>query len=148
MRDVCNNISIAKVFEQTAVYDAMIALSDSFFNQTVDKKTLSQKLFQHGTFKMAICDGVIAGFIGYYVNDKDSKTAFLSTIVISKGFHRRGIGTLLLRDCFSDCRSKGMAFCRLEVEKSNVSAINFYKRFGFEKEKESSEKSDYYICSL
>ena len=41
-----------------------------------------------------------------------------------------------------------MLICRLEVEKSNLDAIRFYKKLGFLFEREATELSDYYFCKL
>ena len=130
------------------IITALESCADDFYNGTVDKTVLAKKLSQYGVFKKATIDGEIAGFIGYYANDLESGMAYLSTIVISKNYQGRGIGTLLLRECLDDCRNRGMITCRLEVDKNNTSAITFYKRFGFVKEKEASEMSDNYICRL
>jgi len=136
------------ISDEACIFRIMLNLADDFYNRTVDKTVLAKKLSQYGVFKKATIDGEIAGFIGYYANDLESGMAYLSTIVITKKYQGRGIGTLLLHECLDDCRNRGMTTCRLEVDKNNMSAITFYKRFGFANEKVASEMSDYYICKL
>ena len=139
---------IESVVDQSEIIHAMEELLDDFFSRNVDIEELSKKISQYGYFKVAYIDDDVAGFIGYYANDEESGVAFITTLVLAQQFHRRGIGTLLLQECLTDCRNKGMSFCKLEVDKKNTNAILFYKQFGFEKEAEATATSDYYICKL
>ena len=143
-----NQIRIVPEKNEDRIYEVFEELSDAFYRKDVDKKQLAKKLSRFGAFQIPFYDAAVAGFVGYYMNDSLSKVAFLSTIVVSPGFHRGGIGTFLLYHCLRECNNSGMLICRLEVEKSNLDAIRFYKKLGFLFEREATELSDYYFCKL
>ena len=130
------------------IYNALETCADSFYNQSVDKRKLAKKLAAYGNVTAAFVHEDLAGVVCYYANNYETKTAFLSVIVIRGEYQGCGIGSLLLRCFMEDAEAKGMLACRLEVDCRNENAIAFYSRKGFEKIGMASETSDYYECRL
>lgn len=141
-------ICLEHISEEKRIFDTMEKLSDCFFNRNLDRVQFSKKLARFGNFCVVYNRDEIAGFVGYYTNEIINKTGYLSTIVVSPNYQRKGVGTVLLNECLADCRNKGMIRCRLEVDKENLKAIQFYLRNGFQKERDASQRTEYYICNL
>jgi len=72
-----------------------------------------------------------AGFIGFYTNDKKNRKAYLSIISILPHFQGKGYGKKLMELMISKCVEMGMIDISLEVQSTNIKAINCYKKFGF-----------------
>ena len=126
----------------------MQQLACDFYCKTVNVEILSKKIAEFGVLKAAFVENELAGFIGYYSNDYIAKKAYITEIVVASNYRSQGVGKALLIECLEDCRNKGMRYCSLEVNKNNINAIRFYNHFGFSKEKEASDSSDYYICDI
>ena len=74
-------------------------------------------------------DGKAIGGMAYADTDSDGKTVMLRQLYVHPSFQGRGIGGMLLDEvlnAFADAES-----ARLEVEAQNMSAIDFYRAFGF-----------------
>ncbi|WP_455480227.1 ribosomal protein S18-alanine N-acetyltransferase [Bartonella sp. B23] len=59
--------------------------------------------------------------------------AEIITIAVQPHFHRKGIGTLLLDSILRHLHHEGTIKLFLEVEETNLSALNLYQHFKFEK---------------
>lgn len=51
---------------------------------------------------------------------------------VKEKFRRKGVGTLLMNQAIKTAREKGARILVLETQTCNVSAIDFYLRYGFE----------------
>ena len=133
------------------IYSVLTLLGDSLFNQDynnpVKLKELANKYAQFSIFLKADIDNEIKGFCSFYCNDTINKTAFLSIIVVSKTSQGNGIGHSLIEKMKTICKEKGMKNIKLEVNKNNHAAIDFYKKHGFSLISESDE-TGYYICNI
>lgn len=67
--------------------------------------------------------------------------AHLLVIAVAPSCQKQGIGTLMLRHCESEARSRGLPAVVLEVRPSNINALDFYQRHGFE---QLAVRKDYY----
>ncbi len=72
-----------------------------------------------------ILDDLLVGFIEYM---KIYETIEIEYIVVNKVYQRKGIGKSLVLEIFKDDKIEKSI---LEVKKSNIAAINFYKSLGF-----------------
>ena len=85
--------------------------------------------------KLTTETGETAGFlVGRRVLSASSEKGFdaeIYNIGVKQAFHRRGCGTMLLREFLNRCISQKVHTVWLDVRVSNRSAIAFYKRFGF-----------------
>ena len=71
----------------------------------------------------------LVGFCIYWVTF-DSAT--ICQIAVHPSFRRKHLGSYLLKEMLDECYAKRAEFVTLEVRKSNLSAIEFYKHNGFE----------------
>lgn len=88
------------------------------------------------------------GFVTLYANDYESKIAYISFIGVKKEAQNMKIGKKLLKVCFEKSAELGMKHIKLEVQKENLNAIEFYKRNGFAYLNEASSKSVYLIKEI
>jgi len=75
-------------------------------------------------------EGRIVGFIAG-VNNAPYNARILMLAVLEP-HRRRGIGSTLMDAFLQQCALRGMRTVELEVRVSNETAINFYKRYGFQ----------------
>lgn len=71
----------------------------------------------------------LVGFINYSIL---YERAELNYIYVDKNFRREGIANKLMEYMFIELRKEKVLSITLEVKKSNVSAINLYKKWKFE----------------
>lgn len=80
----------------------------------------------------------IVGYIGlWFVMDE----CHITNIAVLPEFRRNKVASKLVNEMFKLCKFYETSYILLEVRKSNVPAINFYKKIGF---KEDSIRKDYY----
>ena len=79
--------------------------------------------------------------IGYLIAMLAADTADILNIGIDPDFKRQGYGTGLLNHLIEELRKRNISEILLEVRAGNKSAIQFYKRQGFE---EISVRKNYY----
>ncbi len=91
-------------------------LKDNF---DVEKRNAFEKVLVY------VLDGEVVGFIEYM---KMYEVVEIEYIVVSENSRRKGIGKSLIIDAIS---SKDVEKAILEVKKSNIGAIEFYKKLGF-----------------
>lgn len=77
-------------------------------------------------YSVAAENGETIGYIGGYVV---FDTVYINNIAVKGNFRRCGTATALMTDFINKCEDK---IITLEVRQSNISAINLYKKFGFE----------------
>lgn len=74
------------------------------------------------------------GLLIFYANRKDF--SFLTSIAVKRDYQGMGYGNELLRFFLRYSQNKGFKKMRLQVDSSNIKAINLYKKYGFKFEKE------------
>lgn len=146
------DISITKVIDEFEIFNI---LSD--FNQTfnptltergLDLRSYSKKLSTKSDFIGAYYKGNCIGLVSFYANDYKSRISYLTLIAVDNNFRRMGIGQLLLDKFLQISLERSMQKAMLEVAINNLSAINFYKKNGFEFFKKSSESFIYMVKNL
>lgn len=97
-------------------------------------------------------DGLHAGYdgwvahrhnriVGFSMTMHAPDVAHLLVIAVSPDAHREGVGTALIRHCEKEAAARGLPALLLEVRPSNVGALAFYRRHGFE---QIAVRRDYY----
>lgn len=75
-------------------------------------------------------EGQVLGFIfGIMLSRSDARILMLA---VDARFRGRGVGTVLYREFLRQCSLKGLRTITLEVRVSNVLAIRFYEKMGFQ----------------
>ena len=90
-----------------------------------------QKIDNFACFLIARKETEIAGFSAFYMNDQESKTAFVTLIAVAPHMQGQNIGTLLLEESEKLARENGMRRMFLKVRSENLKAIRFYEKQGY-----------------
>ena len=85
------------------------------------------------------------GFVAFYANNIESKSSFITTVIVHPNARGKGIAKMLLRCVLATMRERGFIQCSLEVQKTNIPAYNLYKSLGFDL---INEKEQSYILGL
>lgn len=85
---------------------------------------------------LATVEGRTAGFAHVAEREpaecvKDLSALYLNRLYLDKAFHRRGLGSLLMDECYAEARSRGFDWIWLSVWEHNDPALAFYERSGF-----------------
>lgn len=96
----------------------------------VELRDYAFKIVRCATRFEAWYDNALIGLVAAYFNDK-SLTAFITNVSVTSSYKRMGIGRDLLHMCLKEAANKKIDQLQLQVEKENLIAIAFYKKFGF-----------------
>ncbi|MBP0979849.1 MAG: ribosomal protein S18-alanine N-acetyltransferase [Oscillospiraceae bacterium] len=80
--------------------------------------------------------------IGYLILYQVLKQGYITNLAVYKNFRNIGVASSLLDFLINYSKSNYFEFISLEVRKSNILAINLYKKFGFNK---VGERKNFYI---
>jgi ribosomal protein S18 acetylase RimI-like enzyme len=72
------------------------------------------------------------GFVAYYANDKASKQAFITLVLVAPGDRGLGLGRSLVACVLDVVKRRGFTSCRLEVAAENAPAQAMYQQLGFQ----------------
>lgn len=142
------------LFLQTAkqIAEVMGECANSFFDQSLnnqdDINVLAEKFHRYGRVYAAYLKKKPAGFIAFYCNNAVTHQAYLSMIIVKDNFQHMGIGAELLNEMIKDCVDHMCETVKLEVNKANVPAIEFYRHKGFKRSGAASDKTDFYVLLL
>ena len=122
-------------------------LSDRTLHEPKRLMELAVKYAAHAKVIIASSGGKASGICAFYCNDTETKTAYITMIIVAKSAQGCGIGSLFLKETAARSKACGMEKIRLQVLNRNQNAISFYKNHGFTLEKQQ-ETSSYYICKI
>lgn len=101
----------------------------------------TEKQLEYGHFMAAFMDDELSGYICFYSNDMDSRTAYVTSM--SVGDHGLISGRIfceLVGEAVRVAVGEGMNKVKVQVHKDNLHARKLYEKLGFEYiEKESEE---------
>lgn len=145
------NYSIEQVFYRD-ILEAMQFCKSSMFDSDIwnqdSLEQLAKKYSENAHVAVVKVEDNIAGYVAFYCNDMESKTAYISMIVVKSEYQGLHLGGKLLDYVVSISKEKGMCKIKLEVAKENKKATGFYIHKGFVFKNEASEHSDYYILDI
>ena len=81
-------------------------------------------------FLVAEWHGSAVGFLAAVINAPQQ--ARILMLAVYSSHRRHGFGSALMNAFLNECGMRGVKSVELEVRKSNVEAIGFYNRYGFE----------------
>lgn len=91
-------------------------------------KAYIEKIQKNGIIFYTKKNQDITSFIGFYANDRETFTAYLSCIVVSPHLKGSGIAQQLFDKMCDVAISNGMKRLKFTVLKENLRAISFYKK--------------------
>lgn len=89
--------------------------------------------FTEKFWKIAIVDGVSAGFLGAFILESKHKpcTGVLGPMAVLPGYRRRGLALILVNDLLNTLKESGCEYAVVGTPAANVSAIRLYEKAGF-----------------
>ncbi len=142
IKQITNKKEILKILHE---FDKVF--SPPISEKVEDTCNYANKLYENAYVYVARTDKNL-GFVTVYANDYNSKTAYISFIGVKEKARNMKIGKKLLEVCNKKAVEQGMEFMKLEVQKDNFIAREFYKKNGFSILGEASSKSLYMIKEL
>ncbi len=91
------------------------------------EKTIAQQMDNGYLWTVAFVKNEALGFLS--ANHLGNGNYFLNKIYVDTSFHKKGVGKLLLDDCILKCEA--IKTLRLQVNRKNSKAIDFYLKNGF-----------------
>ena len=64
-------------------------------------------------------------------NDKNAKALYLGRFGVNPDYQKCGYGSKTINEAINITKNLGAKYLRLQVVDTNIPAINFYKKFGF-----------------
>lgn len=93
-----------------------------------EKSFRNELTHPHGYFLVAIGDGKIVGYGGFWMVIDE---AHITTVAVAPEYQRRGIGRKLMLELLKHAKDKNMSCSTLEVRAGNEPAIKLYEQLGY-----------------
>lgn len=119
---------LIRKMEETDLEEVCAIERDTFSEPWSKASFLETISDENNYYLVAIIDGTIAGYCGYY---GVAGEGYICNVAVGSGFRRQGIGFKMLNELIRHAESRGIFSLTLEVRKSNLPAINLYKKLGF-----------------
>ncbi len=124
------------------IYKIESQWSDSMAKDVAGLRTYTEKIYDNA-YVIGLVEEEILGVAAVYVNDKETKKAYLTYIALIEENINKGFGTLLLKRCEEIAKDKDMHYLKLEVKNSNSRAISFYVKNNYKNISDASKVSMY-----
>ena len=119
----------------------------NFVKQVHDIDKYAEKLAEHATVVLQTDNGEVIGFSAFYENDTIAHSGYISLIGVLSKYRRTGKGTELMNFVLNKMKQSGMKKVRLEVDKQNIIAQQYYIFNGFSFE-EMSREDNYFMFKI
>lgn len=97
----------------------------------VDVEEYSTKIAAHAVRFEAWNGDTLVGLVAAYLNDRETRTGFITNVSVLSEFTHCGIGTKLVSEALEYARAEGFEAVSLEVPGNNALAIRLYEKLGF-----------------
>lgn len=98
---------------------------DDFWNYNIFKSELEN---ENSKYIIAKLDNIVVGLAGFTILYDE---ADITNIVVNKNYRHIGIGSAMLKELITLATSLNISVLNLEVNSSNLFAIDLYKNFSF-----------------
>lgn len=140
-----NSLHLEKIEGDVKRVEKMLSRLDGFYIPSISSMVLisdyAKKLVELAQVVIPMVNGQDSGILAFYMNDINSKTAFITSIGLLPEYHGKGLAFMMLEFLESECKKNKFKYLQLEVHHTNTSAIELYKKFGFE----AGEDKDLFI---
>ena len=115
------------------IYEIKDIFPNTFGNKEnpVNIEDYITKIFTYGVCICAEVGGVVTGICMGYMNDYETKKAYITLIGVNPNTQSRGLGTKLMECMKLESRNAGMKYIRASPHHQNTGAIKFYAKNGF-----------------
>ena len=97
-----------------------------------DLKQFAHKLYEHATLCAEYEDEKIVSLVAGYTENVLENRAYISVAATCAEARGKGYASKLIKEFIDICRQKDLDAVHLYAVPSNVTAVNMYKRLGFE----------------
>lgn len=105
-------------------------LEKECFNTPWTEKQLEEELeSEYSLFLVALNDETVAGYVGCQTTIDGG---YITNVAVFTNMRGKGIAQKLLFELSNKIKEKNLEFITLEVRVSNESAINLYKKMGYQ----------------
>lgn len=119
---------------QDELLDFLIEVNNDFspkLSERVNLKDWVKKMSDNATtFEVWDNDKLIAMIVAY-INDYQTKQAYVTLVCCKKEYRRRGIIENMFKRVFEYCINKSFETIVLKTDINNIPAINLYKKLNF-----------------
>jgi len=133
---------------QSDVFKHLLDCNDSFYpplNKRVDLADYANKMVTKAITFETWNDNDLVGLIAIYVGEGTPKINFITNVSVLPTHTGSGIASQLLKKCIDYSVDNKCFEIYLEVNKDNIPAISFYKKFNFV---QSGIKNDNLVMKL
>ena len=110
------------------------------FIQNVDLDAYLAKLATRAEIVSYCVGDRCRGVMAFYCNDRETKRAYITLLLVSPLDRGMGIGRALVAFVLNTAKRRGFTACRLEVDRNNRVAYEFYRSQGFSLVESRGEK--------
>ena len=90
-----------------------------------------KKFLDKGNVIAIVYDKMIIGMANLYCNNYDTKEAYLNNVELLKEYRGIGLSKLIVEKAICVAKDNNFLSIKLNVEESNLIAVNLYKKYGF-----------------
>ncbi|WP_178088729.1 GNAT family N-acetyltransferase [Plesiomonas shigelloides] len=131
------------------IYQLLIKV-DSDFNPplslSLDLDEYSKKIASKAILFTCFNDKSIIALCAIYATDKKYSQAYLTLLAVDPAFRGVGLAKKLMSEMEAYVLDAGFKYVKLEVYKTNISALSMYRRLGYEIVEESP--NSYFLKKL
>lgn len=99
---------------------------------------------QNSHMLLAEVDNKIVGFVNFSIRQTllhKGPSGLIDELVVGSDFQNKDIGNRLLDAAIEECKNFGCCEVEVSTESSNISALQFYKKYGFDEKDVFLEKN-------
>lgn len=100
-------------------------------SQRLSLASYADKIIANAVIFPLIEAGRMTAFVAMYCNDPDGKTAYITMVATEPAGRGKGLASGLVGLAIHHARRRGFQQVALEVYRSNLSALNLYRKLGF-----------------
>lgn len=145
VHEVTSKEELKKILVEFKEYRFLHDVTDDDKIEAYAKKQLT-----YGHVVAEYHDGKPVGFISFYDNDTNSKTAYISVFALSEGlgFMKGKTMVRIATESFRIAKDCGLEKIKLEVDKENKVARKLYEHLGFKYTGEETDHSLYMLVEF
>ena len=116
---------------------AVLEVENLCFKKPWEKKDFLYEMHENAysnpwVIELGNNDESIVSVVGFCIYWQTFDSATICQIAVHPTLQRKQLGSVMMDEIITDCYAKRVQTLTLEVRKSNLQAINFYKKHGFE----------------
>lgn len=149
--NIRGELALLPLVNKETIKNIIIKYDELFTKSVVKSQNFEEfidKISCNANVISACINGQVVGYCAYYMNDFESREAYITLIAVDEDFQANHLGTIMLDYIKAVAVINGFIGIRLEVHNDNINAIRFYEHNNFVAERRASNHSKYMKCNL